>query len=65
MLRHLLAEHEEEEERWKSIEFGMQIVKATRSAYERQVLESVTIQKERRHHLMNNKAEWNRCASPD
>ena len=35
----------------------MKIVKATRSAYERQVLESVTIQKERRHNLMNNKAE--------
>ena len=64
MLRHLLAEHEEEEERWASIEFGKKIVKATRSAYERQVLESVIIQKERRHHLMNNKAEWNRCALP-
>ena len=64
MLRHLLAQHEDEEERWASIEFGMKIVKATRSAYERQVLESVIIQKERRHHLMNNKAEWNRCALP-
>ena len=64
MLRHLLAEHEEEEERWDTIEFGMKILKATRSAYERQVLESVTIQKERRHNIMNNKSEWNRCALP-
>ena len=64
MLRHLLAEHEEEEEKWDDIEFGMKIMKATRSAYERQVLESVTIQKERGHNLMNNKAEYNRCALP-
>ena len=64
MLRHLLAEHEREEESWDSIEFGMKILKATRSAYETQVLESVTIQKERRHHLMNNKAERNSCALP-
>ena len=29
MLRHLLAEHEEEEEKWDDIEFGMKIMKAT------------------------------------
>ena len=59
MLRHLLAEHEEEEERWDQIEFGMKVIKSTRTAFERQVLESVTIQKERRHNLMNNKSEYN------
>ena len=40
MLRHLLAEHEEEEEAWGSIEFGMKVLKSTRSAFERQILES-------------------------
>ena len=64
MLRHLLGEHEEEEEEWAGIEFGMKIVKTTRTAFERQILESVTIQKERRHHLMNSKSEYNRCALP-
>jgi hypothetical protein len=64
MLRHLLAQHEEEEENWDKIEFGMKMIKSTRSAFERQVLESVTIQKERGHNLMNNKSEYNRCALP-
>ena len=64
MLRHLLAQHEEEEENWDKIEFGMKMLKSTRTAFERQVLESVTIQKERGHNLMNNKSEYNRCALP-
>ena len=64
MLRNLLAEHEEEEEEWEKIEFGMRIVKSTRSVFEHQILESVTIQKKRNHHIMNNKAEYNRCALP-
>ena len=63
-MRHLLGEHEDEEEDWARIEFGMKIIKTTRTAFERQILESVTIQKERRHHLMNSKSEYNRCALP-
>ena len=62
MLRHLLAEHEEE--RWEEVQFGMRIVRSTRTAFERQILESVTIQKKRKHHIMNNKSEYNRCALP-
>ena len=64
MLRHLLAVHEEEEERWTEIKFGMRILKSTRSAFERQILESVLIQKARNQHIMNNKCEYNRCALP-
>ena len=52
-MRHLLAEHEEEEENREKIEFGMRIGKSTRSAFERQILESVTIQKKRSYHIMN------------
>ena len=59
-----MAEHEEEEEDWDNIEFGMRVIKSTRSAFERQILESVTIQKMRNNHIMNNKAEYNRCALP-
>ena len=47
-MRHLLAEHEEEEEDWEKIEFGMRIVKSTRSVFEHQILESVTIQKKKK-----------------
>jgi hypothetical protein len=64
MLRHLLDVHEEEEDNWQEISFGMSIVKSTRTAFERQILESVMIQKARDHHIMNGKAEYNRCALP-
>ena len=65
MLRHLIGEHESEEENWDKIEFGMKILKGARSAFERQVSESVIIQQERsKHHLMNSKSEFNRCALP-
>ena len=65
MLRHLIGEHEDEEDKWESIEFGMKILKTARSAYNRQVCESVLIQQERsKHHLMNSKSEYNRCALP-
>ena len=37
----------------------MKILKTTKTAYERQVWESVKIQKERRQHLMNDKSQWN------
>ena len=49
----------------KDIKFGMKIRKYARSALERQVLESVLIQEERRSHLlMNSKSEYNRCSLP-
>ena len=64
MLRHLIDQHVEEEEDWKNIRFGMKILKTTTSAFKRQIVESVLIQKERNHHIMNSKAEYNRCAIP-
>ena len=64
MLRHLLTVHEEEEEEWDKIKFGMRILKSTKTAFERQILESVLIQKAREQNIMNNKSEYNRCALP-
>ena len=64
MLRHLLMVHEEEEENWNTIEFGMNILKSTRTAFERQIIESVLVQQSRKNNIMNNKAEYNRCALP-
>ena len=64
MLRHLIDQHEEEEEDWEKIRFGMKILKATTSAFKRQIVESVLIQKERNNHILNSKAEYNRCAIP-
>ena len=60
MLRHLTGEHEDEEENWANIDFGMKILKTARSAYKRQVCESVLIQQKRSsHYLMNSKSEFN------
>jgi hypothetical protein len=42
----------------------MKIFKSTRSAFERQILESVEIQKARNQLIMNDKSEYNRCALP-
>ena len=64
MLRHLLAVHEEEEDNWNNIKFGMRLLKSTKTAFECQIQENVLIQKERGNLLMNNKAEYNRCALP-
>ena len=47
------------------IRFGMKVRRYARTALERQVLESVLIQEERKsHHLMNSKSEYNRCSLP-
>ena len=64
MLRHLLDQHEEEEEDWDKVRFGMRILRNTTTAFKRQILESVLIQKARNHHIMNSKAEYNRCSIP-
>ena len=37
MLRHLLAVHEDKEEEWAKIKFGMRILKSTITAFERQI----------------------------
>ena len=57
-MRHLVAVHEEEEDDWDKIDFGMRVLKSTRTAFERQILESVLIQKSRQHNIMNNKAAY-------
>ena len=63
MLRHVLTHHPNED--MFSVELGMSVRKFCKSSFERQILESVTIQHERNyHHLMNSKSEYNRCSLP-
>ena len=65
MLRHLIEVHEAEEEDWDKIKFSMRIMKSTQSAFERQIMESVKIQKARKtSYILNAKSEYNRCALP-
>ena len=62
MLRHMLEMHPGEER--YQVEFGIKVLRFTRSSFERQVLESVIIQGKRDHHILNSRAEFNRCAIP-
>ena len=62
LLKHIVDKHENENP--AEIEFGIKVIKFTRSSFERQILESVVIQQERHHHLLNSKAEYNRSAVP-
>ena len=46
----------------EKINFGIKVLKYTQSSFERQILESVLTQGKRGHHLLNSRAEYNRCA---
>ena len=62
MLKHFLTEHMNENPR--DMIFRMKILCFKRSAFERQIHESVVIQQNRKHHLLNSKSEFNRCSLP-
>ena len=62
MLKHCLEMHREE--KMDEVEFGIRTVRHTRTSFERQILESVIIQENRNHHILNSKSEYNRCALP-
>ena len=63
MLKHYLEKHEDED--FEKIKFGMKIIKTARTAFERQISESVEIQKKKKNnYILNSKSEYNRCALP-
>ena len=63
MLKHLIDKHENEN--FDDIEFMMEFLSFSRTAYERQIMEAVQIQLHREdHNLLNSRAEFNRSAIP-
>ena len=47
------------------VKFGMKVVQYSKSSFERQIMESVIIQNERKeHYLLNSRTEYNRCSLP-
>ena len=63
LLKHILDRHETEN--WEEIEFGIRVVKFTRTPFERQILEAVKIPQERQDHfLLNSRSEYNRAEIP-
>ena len=62
MLRHCIEQHQGVP--LEKMDFGIKVVQYTRTSFERQILESVKIQENRNHHILNSKSEYNRCALP-
>ena len=62
MIKHFFDQHSEEQ--LEDMKFGARIVKQARTAFNRQIGESVAIQSNKHHHLLNSKSEYNRCALP-
>ena len=62
ILKHYLDIHKEEE--MEELEIGTRIVKECTTAFNRQICESVEIQNNLGHHILNSKSEYNRCALP-
>ena len=64
MVKHWVDSHLEEEEMDVNF-FGVKVLQYTKSAFERQILESVIIEDERsKSNILNSKQEYNRCAIP-
>ena len=62
MIKHYFDQHSDEE--LSEMKFGARIIKQARTAFNRQIGESVAIQSNKNHHLLNSKSEYNRCALP-
>ena len=63
LVKHIALHHQKDA--LENIKFGMRVRKMMRTAFERQIGESVEIQRERNHHhLMNSRSEYNRCSIP-
>ena len=63
MLKHFFHKHQEEE--LEDMKFGARIIRQSKSAFNRQISESVIIQNNTpHHHILNSKSEYNRCALP-
>ena len=61
MIKHFFDKHSEEN--LEDMKFGAKILKQAKTAFNRQIGESVAIQSSKNHHLLNSKSEYNRCAS--
>ena len=63
MLKHIVCSHPDQD--MDQVEFGMKVLRYTQTSFERQILESVIIQKERTEHkILNSRTEYNRCSLP-
>jgi hypothetical protein len=62
LLKHAVDQHQTVE--LCTLKFGIKVLKYARSAFERQIFESVSIEENRHHFLLNSHSEYNRSAIP-
>ena len=62
LLKHALDLHQTT--KFSTLKFGIKVIKYARSSFERQICESVTIEQNRHHFLLNSRSEFNRSAVP-
>ena len=62
LLKHAVDKHENEN--LKELNFSIKVLKYTRTAFERQIYEAVTIEENRHHNLLNSSSDFNRSAMP-
>ena len=63
MLKHYFEHHHKED--LNDLEFGMRFLKPHRTAFNRQISESVEIQvNKEKHYILNSCSEYNCCALP-
>ena len=62
LLKRAVEMHECEE--FNTLKFGIKVIKYSKSSFERQIFESVQIQENRNHFLLNSRSEFNRCTVP-
>ena len=63
MLKPILTKHPDQD--MEQVTFGMKIIRTCKSSFERQIYELVSIQHERKEHIvLNSGSEYNRCSLP-
>ena len=63
MLKHAVGANAGED--MSAVQFSINVLRYCKSSFERQILESVIIQDERKnHHILNSRSEYNRCSLP-
>ena len=51
-------------EDWDSVKLNMKVIRFSKTSFEHQIFESVLIQENMLHNLLNSKSEYNRCSIP-
>ena len=61
----MAASDKHQDQEFSEVKWGMKVIEFNKSAFERQIREAVTIEKEAQNHtILNSKSEWNQSSVP-